>query len=226
VPRPASTQLTNFTGFTTPARAKRLCVIGSRAYGMIASARFAGKSEPFCYDLAAGAFVAITGPTAANCPTSQATSGDWTPADDGDDRRAHHDHPPGYDGHTLRRLDRHAGSRRPITGTTHTSTLIDTLSTTRSLAGVAGRRHRQPAPASSPEHHRRLLTATSVTLSVAATVTAAGVGLTFTSGTRAAPVYNSGQDEHRGFWPRADRGGPVQRARVVRGGQHVQFSDA
>ena len=80
VPRPAATQTTNFASFTTPAQGEALFVVGNRAYGMIASARFAGKSEPFCYDLLAGSFVTITGPTSANCPTSQPTSGDWTPA--------------------------------------------------------------------------------------------------------------------------------------------------
>src|ERR1700731_3579824 len=57
VPRPASTQVTNFGGFTTPAQGETLLVVGTKAYGMIASARNAGKSEPFCYDLVNAAFI-------------------------------------------------------------------------------------------------------------------------------------------------------------------------
>src|SRR5216684_1215931 len=54
-------------------------VIGTRVYGMVSTNRFAGHDEPFIYDITAAAFVTITGPTAANTPTSPATSGDWVP---------------------------------------------------------------------------------------------------------------------------------------------------
>src|ERR1700760_2262294 len=54
--RPASVQLSNFSGFTTPAQGEALLIIGTKAYGFIASARYAGKSEPFVYDLILGTF--------------------------------------------------------------------------------------------------------------------------------------------------------------------------
>lgn len=77
--RPARVQLTDFTGFNTPGVVSAAFSVGGRIYGMIATARNAGKDEPFCYDVASGTFVAVTGVVAGNCPTTQATSGAWTP---------------------------------------------------------------------------------------------------------------------------------------------------
>jgi hypothetical protein len=56
-----------------------LLVVGSRAYGMIGSTNFPGQDEPFCYDFALSAFIAISGLDASLLPTSQPTTGDWTP---------------------------------------------------------------------------------------------------------------------------------------------------
>lgn len=77
--RPAAILLTSFAGFTTPGFISLLHIIGNFAYGMIASGRNAGKDEPFCYNLLTNAFVTVTGITAANSPTSPASSGAWTP---------------------------------------------------------------------------------------------------------------------------------------------------
>jgi hypothetical protein len=55
-----------------------LKVVGSRAYGLIALPN-TGTDFPFCYDITTDALVAITGATAANTPTSPATTGAWTP---------------------------------------------------------------------------------------------------------------------------------------------------
>ena len=77
--RPASIEKTTFSGFMTPGFISRLTVIGSYAYGMIASARNPGQDEPFVYNLLTNAFVTISGITAANTPTSPATTGTWVP---------------------------------------------------------------------------------------------------------------------------------------------------
>lgn len=77
--RPAAIQATNFTGFTTPTNVSVLFTVGTRVYGMIASGAFAGKDEPFSYNMATSLFDTITGTTLANTPTTQATSGAWTP---------------------------------------------------------------------------------------------------------------------------------------------------
>lgn len=79
VPRSASIELTDFSGFSTPAGITALLVIGTRAYGMISSAAFAGRDQPFCYDIETDSFVSISGQASANLPTTQATTGDWQP---------------------------------------------------------------------------------------------------------------------------------------------------
>lgn len=79
VPRSASVELTDFSGFSTPAGITALLVIGTRAYGMISSAAYAGRDQPFCYDIETDSFVTISGQSSAKLPTTQATTGDWQP---------------------------------------------------------------------------------------------------------------------------------------------------
>ena len=79
VPRPAATQRTDFSGFALPGFVSALIVVGTKAYGMVASDRFGGKDEPFCFDLAASAFITVTGPAGGNVPTSPPPTGAWTP---------------------------------------------------------------------------------------------------------------------------------------------------
>lgn len=81
VPRPAATLETDFTGsgITTPAGTTALLVIGQKAYGMISSASFSGKDEPFIYDLATDTFITISGLAAGLLPATQLTTGDWQP---------------------------------------------------------------------------------------------------------------------------------------------------
>lgn len=79
VPRPAQVVMTEFPGFTTPGFISCMKVIGTRVYGMIASGLNPGKDQPFCYEIEAGTFVAITGITNPNTPASPVSSGNWTP---------------------------------------------------------------------------------------------------------------------------------------------------
>src|SRR5262249_13395855 len=79
VPRPAAQNITSFGGFTTPTMVELEYVVGNRCYEFVKSGRFPGKSEPFVYDYVANAFIAITGVTSANCPSSTSASGDWVP---------------------------------------------------------------------------------------------------------------------------------------------------
>lgn len=79
IPRPAQTLLTNFTGFTTPGFISALRIIGNIAYGMIATARFSGKDEPFSYNIIAGTFNTISNVLVSNTPASPVTSGNWVP---------------------------------------------------------------------------------------------------------------------------------------------------
>lgn len=77
--RPAGVDLTEFDSFTSPGFVSVFKVVGSLVYGMVASARFPGHDEPFCYDLVAAGFITVVGATSANTPISPLTVGDWTP---------------------------------------------------------------------------------------------------------------------------------------------------
>lgn len=80
VSRPGvGTGITSFPGFSNPGVVSVFATLGNVTYGLIATTRNANKDEPFAYDHVAGSFIAITGVTNANSPTTQATSGAWTP---------------------------------------------------------------------------------------------------------------------------------------------------
>lgn len=79
VPRPAAIRATDFAGFTTPGFVSSALVVGSKVYGTVATGAFSSYDQPYCFDLAAGAFIPITGATAANTPLSPAPTGAWTP---------------------------------------------------------------------------------------------------------------------------------------------------
>ena len=79
--RPAALKIIDFAaaGFNTPTFISCYKVIGTRIYGMVSTARNPNQDEPFIYDIPSGLFIAITGITAGNTPTSPATSGTWNP---------------------------------------------------------------------------------------------------------------------------------------------------
>lgn len=191
VPRPAQVQITNFTGFTVPTLPTALLAIGTLVFGMISSSRFAGKDEPFCYDLDAGAFVTIGNVVSANCPTSPPATGAWEPpimAQIGKRIMITH---PGYSGaNRIGWIDTRSFAGA-ATGDTHTSTLVDALSVNPLNVGwaVGDQISGAGIPAGT---YIVSMTATSVVLSQAATATAAGVALTVASGTPGAPIYGAG----------------------------------
>ena len=53
--------------------------IGNRTYGMIGTDRNAGKDEPFSYNHETGQFEVVSGVTNGNSPTTQSSTGAWTP---------------------------------------------------------------------------------------------------------------------------------------------------
>jgi hypothetical protein len=81
VPRPASVRQTDFiaSGFTNHGFVSCCFVVGDRAYGLIATDDTPGHDMPFIYDLAGQVFVSVSGITGSNVPSSQPTSGPWTP---------------------------------------------------------------------------------------------------------------------------------------------------
>lgn len=201
VPRPAATQVTNFTGFTTPAQGEALFVVGSRAYGVIASARFAGKSEPFCYDLVGGAFISLGNVTSANCPTTQSTTGDWTPPTmDMVGSRILITHP-GYDGatHFVGWIDLRNFTTSSVIGDTQNAnnTLINLHSSPLAAGAMVGDAITGTnIPAGT---YITAMTATTITMSQNATAGNVNVTFTITSGTTAAPVYGAGQTNGQGL---------------------------
>jgi hypothetical protein len=79
VARPGVTVASSFAGFLFPTTVSVMFASGTLIYGMVGSNRNPGLDEPFCYDTVAQAFITVSGVTAANCPTTQATTGSWTP---------------------------------------------------------------------------------------------------------------------------------------------------
>lgn len=198
VPRPASIQLSNFSGFDAAQQGEALLIVGTRAYGFIASDRFAGKSEPFCYDLVAGAFVPIANVTAANTPTSQPTTGDWTPPSMAavTNSRIMMTHP-GYDGVTyfVGWLDLSSFSSTDVTGDTHTSNLIDGLST--DVVTVNGWQVGYAISGAGIPADTFITSIAadglSVTLSNPTTSSLSATALSVSGGSFAGPVYDAGQ---------------------------------
>lgn len=79
VSRPGVRAITDFTGFLSPGIVSVHATIGAITYGLISTGLNAGKDEPFAYNNATSSFVPVTGVLNANCPTTQAASGPWTP---------------------------------------------------------------------------------------------------------------------------------------------------
>lgn len=79
IPRPAVTQESNFSGFTTPGVISVMFEAGTLIYGLIGTARNPGFDEPFCYDTATQTFITVGGVTGANVPATQLTTGNWVP---------------------------------------------------------------------------------------------------------------------------------------------------
>ena len=68
--------IVDFSSFTTPTQITVQITVGNTVYGMLSSGLNAGKDQPFAY-VVGGAFITITGITAANTPTTPLTTGDW-----------------------------------------------------------------------------------------------------------------------------------------------------
>jgi hypothetical protein len=77
VPRPAFVALATIPDATGQLTA--LKTLGNVAYGFAPSASSPGLDKPFMFNAAAGAFITISGMSASNLPTTQPTTGDWTP---------------------------------------------------------------------------------------------------------------------------------------------------
>ena len=77
--RPANIKISTFSGFTSPGVVSLAYQVGGIIYGLVASGLYTGKDQPFAYNVATNTFLTLQGVTSANCPTSQSTTGAWTP---------------------------------------------------------------------------------------------------------------------------------------------------
>ncbi len=79
--RPGMTELIDFAagGFSNPGFISCFLPVGTLIYGLIATDATPGYDEPWCYDTDADAFIAVSGVTGLNVPSSPATTGAWTP---------------------------------------------------------------------------------------------------------------------------------------------------
>lgn len=202
VPRPAATEKADMAdAFTTPTGITAIAVFGHLAYGFVSSADYAGKDVPFCYDLNAGAFIAISGLAAGLLPATQSTSGDWQPPtiDVFSNACVVFTHP-GFSGAIkFGWLDISSFSITTLTGTTAIgSPTITAVSADPYLAGVEPGQLITGAgiPAGA---YVLSTTATTITISANATAAAAGVALTITGGTPAAPLWGAGNTNGHGL---------------------------
>ena len=81
VPRPAAIEETGFSGFVSPNQVSAMLVVGYLVYGMIGETggSYSGKDVPFVYNLQTQAFLALTGVNAAALPNTLSLVGDWVP---------------------------------------------------------------------------------------------------------------------------------------------------
>ena len=197
VPRPGSVLLTEFPGFTTPGFVSALFVIGDIAYGMIASGLHAGKDQPFAYNISTNTFETVSGITAANTPTSPATSGDWVPPImDVVGSKVVVTHP-GFAGGALGFFfgwfDISGFTDASKTGDTHLSTTIDNLSANVLQAGwTPGMTITGAGIPAGTTIVSIAVGGLSLVTSAASTIAAAGVALTVAGGTAVAPLWAAG----------------------------------
>lgn len=186
----------NWGGFNSPAQINALLVLGNIAYGVVAetAGSFAGKDVPFALNLATGAFLPITIPGAASSlPVTPSITGDWTPPTLAQIAGRVIITHPGFPGGATKIgwLDVSGFSSSSITGNTHSSTTIDTLSSNPITAGwqpgmmVSGTGIQANTTIIS-------LTAAAIVLSQATVSTLSGINVTVAGGTSTSPLYGSG----------------------------------
>ncbi len=192
--RPAVQSITQFIPFTSPGVISAGIQLGTRVYGVVASARNPGRDEPFVYDVASGVFVTVQNVTAANCPATQPTSGAWTPPDMevvGSKIIICH---PGFlgTGNTFGWFDISGLVNNLLTGTTASgNNTITAVSSNPIAAGISI--GMLITGAGIPAGTRITgLTTTTIVMSANASASSSGVALTVTGGTTLSPLWVAG----------------------------------
>lgn len=200
VPRPAAQEIATLTGSAagTPTNVTAFLIVGNIAYGMVSatSGTYAGKDVPFAYNLLTNAFLPVTIPGgSASLPVTQPTAGDWTPPRMAQVNKTILIAHPGYGGGAIKFgwVNVTGFTDASHTGTTHSSTLIDSLSANVLQAGwtpgmlISG--------GGLPANTTIISIAAdglSLVTSLPSSSSGAAVALTVTGGSAAAPLYGSG----------------------------------
>ena len=78
--RPANMAEYNFSDFANPGVVSVMLQVGDIIYGMVSTTRNSGRDEPFAYNNKTNNYIALSGAiTAGTTPTTQPTTGEWTP---------------------------------------------------------------------------------------------------------------------------------------------------
>lgn len=201
VPRPAALQATTFPSFTSPAGVELQYVVGNIVYGFVQSGRFSGLSEPYAYNTVTNAFLTLQGVTAAKCPVQTSNTGDWTPPTAAQvGARVMMTHPgfTGANGIVMAWFDMTGFSSNSLTGNTNSNTLINGLSANPLTGGVSPGMLISDSAGDIPAGaYVTQVTATTITISTAATGSHAGTTFTITGGTSASPLYSAGNTNER-----------------------------
>lgn len=202
VPRPAAIKLTSFAGFNTPEGVELQYVVGELIYGFVQSARFPGQSEPYIYNQQTQSFLTLQGVTAAKCPVQTSNTGDWTPPTASQvGGRVMMTHPgfTGANGIVMAWFDMTGLSISTLTGNTNSNTLISGMSSGAALqAGVSPGMLISDSAGDIPAGaYITAVTATTITISIAATGSNIGTTLTITGGTQTSPLYAAGNTNGR-----------------------------
>lgn len=198
VPRPAAVALPAFTGFTSPAAITCLYTVGNLAYGMISTGRNPGLDEPFAYNMSTAVMQVISGVLATNVPTSPMATGDWVPPTMAlVAGRVVVTHPgfPGGAGNYIGWLDISGFVSNTLTGSTHATTTLDTLSADVLTAGWQAGMTLSSSNGDIPAATTIVSIAAnglSLVMSKAATGSNAGGTITATGGTATAPQWGAG----------------------------------
>ena len=79
VPRPAAVKMIDLASINPTGVVSCFLQLGNIVYGMISSATFPGKDEPFAANVKTGALLTVSGVSSALLPATQPNTGDWTP---------------------------------------------------------------------------------------------------------------------------------------------------
>lgn len=191
--RPAAVEKIDFSSFSSPGVVSSAVCVGNLVYGLIGTARNAGKEEPFCYDLAHNQFLSVGNVLASNTPYTPPTTGTWTApctASLGGYVLFCH---PGFDG-----TNGHFGWF-DVTGFSETLTASTvsgstSITGTFSLSGISPGMHVVGAgiPAGATVVDKSISGTTSTLVLSAAATTSASVSVTVSGGALSSPLWCSG----------------------------------